>query len=566
MSTAPAKAVAPLRRERRTTLTAERLLVAVSILVPLLGLALFLIYPLITVAWHSLLLRDGSVGFGNYASVLQTPGLVQAIGNSLVLGVATTVVGVVLGFILAYALERSALRGKNLIRGALTLPLLAPSLVQGIGLLFLLGRSGLIARWTGWDIDIYGFWGLLIADVFWALPQAVMILQVDLRNADARYYDAAEVMGASSWRQFFDITLPNAKFGLLSASFVVFILTITDFGNAFVIGGNYNVLAMEIYNQVTGQMDFGMGSVVGILLLLPSLVAVYIERVASQRQFGGTSEGLIPLTPRQAPMRDWFLRIVCWGTVVAIVAVVVIVVYVSFVKLWPYNLSFTLKNYSVDVSGGYSSLWTSLKISIAAAIGGTLVLFMLAFGLKRMTGRLAKSVYLLAVMPVGVPGLVIGISYIFAFNEPHSPLYVLYGSAVLIAICNFYHYHTQGFLTMITGMRAVPAALEDVVASLGGGVRNVLRDAVLPFMAPTAISVFFYLFMRSMVTLSAVIFLVTATLNVASVAVMTLEHNGFMTQAAAFSTWIMLLVMGAMLLMRLVLSRFTRRLGVIGST
>src|SRR5699024_3551203 len=195
-----------------------------------------------------------------------------------------------LGCVIAYAIERSAIGGKNVIRGALTLPLLAPSLVQAIGLLFLLGHSGLISRWTGWEIEIYGFWGLLIADIFWALPQAVMILQAALRNADARYYDAAEVMGASSWRQFFDITLPNTKFGLLSSAFVVFSLTITDFGNAFVIGGQYNVLAIEIYNQVVGQMDFGMGSVVGILLLLPSLFSIYIPREATQRQFGGVAE------------------------------------------------------------------------------------------------------------------------------------------------------------------------------------------------------------------------------------------------------------------------------------
>src|SRR5699024_2090231 len=168
------------------------------------------------------------------------------------------------------------------------------------------------------------------------------------RNADARYYDAAEVMGASSWRQFFDITLPNTKFGLLSSAFVVFSLTITDFGNAFVIGGQYNVLAIEIYNQVVGQMDFGMGSVVGILLLLPSLFSIYIQRVATQRQFGGVAEGLIPMRAQRSPGRDFVLGIICWLTVAIIFAVIGIVVFGSFVRLWPYDMSMTLKNYVVD--------------------------------------------------------------------------------------------------------------------------------------------------------------------------------------------------------------------------
>lgn len=545
---------------------ARKLLTTVCVAVPMAGLALFFGYPLLTIAWQSLLARDGTVGFANYAAILTTPGLVTATINSVVVAAATTLVSVVVGFVLAYALERSAVRAKNVVRAALVLPLLAPSLVQALGLLFILGRNGLVHKWTGWDIDIYGFWGLLIANVLYALPQAVMILQAALRNADSRYYDAAEVMGASSLRQFLDITLPNTKFGLLSAAFVVFVITITDFGNAIVIGGNYRVLATEIYSQVSGQMDFGMGSVVGMLLLLPSLVSIYIERVASQRQFGASSENLIPVTPARMPLRDTLLGGACLLVAAVIAAVVAVVVFASFVKLWPYNLSFTLKNYNVDTSDGYASLWTSLKISLVAATLGVALLFLLTFGARRLSGGAAKAVYLLAVLPVGVPGLVLGLSYIFAFNVPNSPLYILYGSAILIAICNFYHYHTQGFLTMMTGMRSVPAALEEAVSCFGGNLRCVLRDAVLPFMAPTVLSVFFFLFMRSMVTLSAVIFLVTPTVNVASVAVMRLDQAGFVSQAAAFSTWIMLIVGGALLAMRLLLSRVGRRLGPAGQT
>ncbi|CAM5315628.1 iron(III) transport system permease protein [Aquamicrobium terrae] len=545
---------------------AQKLLTTVSVVVPVAGLVLFFGYPLLMIAWQSLLAKDGTVGLANYAAIATTPGLITATVNSLVVSAATMLVSVVLGFVIAYALERSALRTKNLMRAALVLPLLAPSLVQALGLLFILGRNGLVHKWTGWDIDIYGFWGLLIANVFYALPQAVMILQAALRNADSRYYDAAEVMGASGWRQFVDITLPNTKFGLLSAAFVVFVITITDFGNAIVIGGNYRVLATEIYSQVSGQMDFGMGSVVGMLLLLPSLVSIYIERVASQRQFGGSSENLIPVSPKRAPLRDALVGGVCLLVAAAIVAIVAVVVFASFVKLWPYNLSFTLKNYNVDTSDGYASLWTTLKISLIAAAFGVVSLFMLTFGVRRLGGGMAKAVYLVAVLPVGVPGLVLGLSYIFAFNMPNSPLYILYGSAILIAICNFYHYHTQGFLTMMTGMRAVPTALEEAVSCFGGNLRCVLRDAVLPFMAPTVLSVFFFLFMRSMVTLSAVIFLVTPKVNVASVAVMRLDQAGFVSQAAAFSTWIMLIVGGALLAMRLILGRVSRRLGYLGQS
>ena len=331
---------------------------------------------------------------------------------------------------------------------------------------------------------------------------------------------------------------------------MVFTITITDFGNAAVIAGDYRVLATEIFSQVSGQQNFGMGSVVGIILLLPALLSVYIERVASQKQFGGSSESRIPLQPAPARWRDALLGLVSHATALAIWAIIAVVVFASFVKLWPYNMSLTLANFHVNIASGYQPIWTTLYVSVAAALIGIVLLFLLAYGVRNLQGRLAKAIYLMAVLPVGVPGLVLGLSYIFTFNDPLYPLHWLYGSALLIALCNFYHYHTQGFLTMATGMRMVPQALEEAAACLGGKVRHVMGDAILPVIAPTVLAVFFFLFMRSMVTLSAVIFLVTPQLNVAAVSVMHLNEAGFVSQAAAFSTIIILVVAAAMLMMR----------------
>jgi iron(III) transport system permease protein len=539
----------------------DRILLAVCLIIPLLGLALFFLYPLAIIAWRSVTLTDGSIGLGNYGAILSSPGIVTATLNSLWISGLTTLLCLGLGFAIAYGLQRTRMGGKGFVSGAITLPLLAPSLVQGLGLLFLLGRNGLVHKWTGWDINIYGPWGLLVANSLYALPQAVLILQAALRTSDARYYDAAEVMGASRWRQFMDITLPNARFGLLSAAFVVFTVTITDFGNAAVIGGDFSVLATEIYSQVVGQMNIGMGAVIGMVLLIPTLVAVYLERIAAQKQSGGSSESAIPVTPTWVTKRDLPLSALVHTVAIAVVGVVITVIFASFVKLWPYNFTMTLKNYNITLSGGYDPLFTSLLVSVEAAAIGALVLFGLAFAMKRLPSMASKAVYLFAVLPVGVPGLVMGLSYILAFNVPDSVIGMLYGSSLLIAFCNLYHYHSQGFLTMVTGMRAVPPALEESVTCLGGGLWSVLRDATLPFMAATLAAVFFFLFMRSMVTLSAVIFLFTPQVSVASVTVMRLDEAGFVSQAAAFSTIIMLTVITALAAMKLatrVLGRLSR--------
>ena len=184
---------------------------------------------------------------------------------------------------------------------------------------------------------------------------------------------------------------------------------------------------------------------------------------------------------------------------------------------------------------------------------------MLAAALQRLSRQFVKPFYFVCLLPAAVPGLVLGLSYVFAFNVSGGPLHALYGSAVLIAICNCAHYWTQGFLTTVTGIRQVPPSLQETAATLGASLPRVLWDVVLPYTAPTIVSVFFFLFMQSMVTLSALIFLVTASVSVASVSIMRLEEAGFTSQAAAYATCTMAVVIAASGLMRIVLRLMKRR-------
>jgi iron(III) transport system permease protein len=538
--------LAPTRQRAETSLS------TLMMALPLFGLLVFFLYPLGIVAWRSVTDEHGVLTLANYAQLWADPGLPRAALHSLVIGVATTLLAVALGLVLSLTLQRSRVPGKAWIRGALLLPMLAPSLMIGLGLVFLLGRNGLIHRLTGLHTDIYGFVGLLLANTFYALPQAVIIISTALARTNARYYDAAESMGATPWRQFVDITVPQVRFALLAACFVIFTETITDFGNAVVIGGNYRVLATEIYSQVAGQMAFGVGATLGMILLLPSVLSVWLERVASRRQDASAATHSAPLHPGSNRLRDLAMGGISAFTLIPLVCAVAAVVYVSLIRLWPYDRALTFAHYHSDMPDGYAPVLTSLSVSIVAAILGTALIFALATGVRRAPAALARVVYIVATLPAAVPGMVLGISYVLAFN--HGPLSGwLYGSLAVVALCNIYHYHAQGFLTMVTGVRTVPTSLEDAVACLGGHAGHVVRDAVVPFAAPAMISVFFYLFMRSMVTLSAVIFLVTPDLGLASVSVMRLDENGFMAQAAAYATCVLVVVATALALMRLLL-------------
>ena len=548
------QAVTPSRKQ----FDSDRLLTLACVGLPLLGLVLFFLYPMLIVFLRSVTVDDG-YGLGNYTQVLGSVGFWRATWHSLVMGGATTLLSVFLGFIIAHGLYRCAFPGKWIIRAVIVLPLLAPSLVQALGLIFLLGRNGVISRALGVEIEIYGFWGLLIANTLYALPQAVMIIGAALVLLDARIYEAADVMGASPARQFRDLTLPAARFGILNAAFVCFTITITDFGNAAVIGGDYSVLATEIYSQVVGQRNFNMGAVVGIMLLLPTVISYAIERQAMKRQRSGQATGQVPFRPHFAPLRDTLMASLALLICAGIVAVIGIVVYASFVTLWPYNMALSTKHYDITLAGGYSSLRMTIVISVMAATGGTLAVFLLGLGLRRLPGTVAQPIQLLAAMPAAVPGMVLGLAYILTFNSTATPLYLLYGTATLIAIINFYHYHTQSFLTLMTGFRQLPQALEEAAGSLGAGLRRTATDIVAPFVAPMLVSVFFFLFMRSMVTLSAVVFLTTPDLSVAAVTIMRLDDAGLTSQAAAFSTCVMAVVCAALLGMKATLALIGRR-------
>jgi len=516
--------------------------------VPVLALILFFLHPLATVLWRSVTDTNGAPTLANFARLLDDPGLPRAACRSLAIGIATTLCTVPLGLCLAMALHRSRLRGTFLIRGALLLPMLAPSLVLGLGLVCLLGRNGLVHRLTGLPTDIYGFWGLLLANTLYGLPQVTLIVSAALARTPARHYDAATSMGASDARQFVDVTLPRLRFALLAAAFLVFTETLTDFGSAVVVGGSYRVLAMEIYSEVVGQLDFAMGATLGVVLLAPALLSVWLGRLAKRRQDSGDAMPGRPLTPARNAARDIFLGTVSVIALVPLVAVVATVAYVSVVKLWPYDRTLTLANYTTGMPDGYGPVATSLGVALLAAVAGTILVFALAAGLRRAPPYVARPVQFLASLPAAVPGMVLGLGYVLAFN--HGALStVFYGSATLVAACSLYHYHAQSFLTVQTGMRQAPEALEDAVVTLGGDTRHRVRDAILPFAAPAAISAFFYLFMRTLVTLSGVIFLVTPDLGLASVTVMRLDENGFLAQAAAYAMCVVIagaLALGAM--------------------
>ena len=316
-------------------------------------------------------IRGEFVGLANYVLYFQTPALFQSINNSFFVAGLSTVIVIVLAFIYAYALTRTRMPFKGFFRVMVFVPLLSPSLLKAIALVYWFGNQGVLKE-VMMGHSIYGPIGIVIASVFWTFPHAFLIIATALSLSDGRLYEAAEALKTSRMRVFFTVTLPGARYGLISAIFVVFILVFTDFGVPKVIGGNYNVLATDIYKEVVGQQNFEMGAVVCMVLLIPAVFAFAIDRIATRKQVALLSARAVPYEPKPNRWTDGSMLIYCSIMTVLILAVLGMAQYASLVTLWPYNLSLTLEHFQFEFEGfGWSNFYNSLILAGSTAVIGT---------------------------------------------------------------------------------------------------------------------------------------------------------------------------------------------------
>jgi iron(III) transport system permease protein len=515
-------------------------------------LVVVVVLPLYALLSKSVEDRNGAfVGLDNFAAYFATPALLNSLWNSVWVSLVTTAIVLPLAFCFAYALTRSRMPAKGLFKAVALIPILAPSLLPAIALKYLFFNNGLLAHWLP-DNAIEGPLGIVVAQVFYCLPHALMILVTALATADARLYEAATALGASRWRIFFTVTVPGARFGIVSAGFVVFTLVITDFGIAKVIGGRFNVLATDIYKQVIGQQNFSMGAVVGLVLLTPALLSFVVDRWVQRKQVALLSARAVPLVPKPRAGRDATSFAYCVAVGFVIVGILAVAVWGSFIKYWPYDRSMTVANYDFPKfwATGWGPYWVSLQMSAWAALGGTILIFLGAYLVEKTRrfewGR--GAAHLVAMVPLAVPGLVLGLGYIFFFNAKGNPLNFLYGTLAILSINTVAHFYTVAHLTAVTALKQIDAEFESVSASLKVPFHVTLRRVTVPICLPAILDIFIYIFVNAMTTVSSVIFLYVAETMPAAVMIVQLEESGSIAAAAAMGTMIVITSAAAKLL------------------
>ncbi|HIF5689056.1 TPA: putative 2-aminoethylphosphonate ABC transporter permease subunit [Vibrio parahaemolyticus] len=505
---------------------------------------LFILMPLWAMLAKSVQNSDGEfVGLANFATYFSSSSLWVSVGNTFSLGlVVTTVVGI-LAFGYAYALTRSCMPFKGLFHILGTAPILAPSLLPAISLIFLFGNQGVAKELLGGH-SVYGVIGISIGLIFWTFPHALMILTTSLRTSDARLYEAARALKTSPMKTFFMVTLPAAKYGLISTLIVVFTLVITDFGVPKVIGGSYNVLATDIFKQVVGQQNFAMGAVTSIMLLFPAVMAFGADRWVQKKQKSLFDTRSVSYQPEPNKTRDGLCFVYCSLISVAVLAVLGMAVYGSLVTFWPWNKALTLNNYNfAEMSTyGWSPFFNSLTLAGWTALIGTAVIFVGAYCIEkgRAFGPVRQAMQMLSVVPMAVPGMVLGLGYIFYFNDVNNPLNVLYGTMAFLVINTVVHYYTVGHMTALTALKQLPSEIEATAASVKLPQYKLFFKMTLPVCMPAVLDIATYLFVNALTTTSAVVFLYSTDTIPASVSILNMDDAGQTGAAAAMAVMIMI--------------------------
>ncbi len=545
------------------------------ILLMCIWLLVVVVAPIFQLLSKSLADEDGNfVGLANFVYYFQTPSLSHSLPNSIYVSLMTMVISVSLGFLFAYGLTRTTIKGKGLLKGIAMMPLFAPTLANGIALIYLFGRKGLITRgffgtFPGIEFPLYGPFGIIFAEVVYTFPQAMLILFIALSITDARLYEASDSLSASKIKTFFTVTLPGIKYGLISALFICFVLAFTDFGAPKVVGGNYNILATDIYKQVIGQQNFTMGAVVSVVLLIPTVIAFIVDRIVQRKQVAMIAARSVPLVPKANRIIDSLFQVFCILIVLLIIGFYSTAVFASLVKVWPYKLElgFWHYNFTGMGGGGYAAFFNSIRMSLLSAVIGTALIFGSAYLIEKVREmKLMRQIgYFLSIIPLALPGLVIGLAYIFFFNARGWEIFgfyvpnvlnPIYGTMAILVLSNIVHFYTVSFLTATTALKQMDIEFEHVSESMGIPFYKTFTRVTVPVCLPAILEIGMYFFVNSMATVSAVIFLYSADIPLASVAVANMDDAGDIAPACAMSV----LIIATNITVRLLYSLVTRKL------
>ena len=529
------------------------------VVVIMTSVAIFVLWPLLEVLFASLRI-GGEWSTANYELIATRRLYRNALVNSLQVAATVGVVGTLLGYVMAFVLTRTNVPFKRPLHLAMMLPIISPPFVGAVSILFLFGFNGLVTRQLLdlQDFNIYGRGGVIFSQIFTFAPLAYLSLRGVLQSISPTLEDAAFNIGASKWQAFWRVTVPLSLPGVFSAFLVVFIESISDFGNPLVLAGaTFPMLAPQAYLEITGSFNLGRGAMLATILLLPSMTAFAIQRYwVSRRQYVTvTGKPTSSTTKLVSPTAKWSL----YGVVVAFAALVTafyaVIVMGAFTRVWGFDYTPSLQHMRYVFSVGLNAVQDTVVIALLSTpISGVLGM-LIAFLIVRRTFPGKAALEFTSILNYAVPGTVVGIGYILAFNS--RPL-LLTGTLAIIVLAFVFRYVPVGIQNGIAVLRQIDPSIEEAAQNLGADGVTTFRKVTLPLIAPAFFSGLVYAFVRAMTAISAAIFLVSADWNLMTVQILNQVGSGRLGVAAAFSVLTITIVIVAIGVISALISRWTR--------
>jgi len=534
------------RREIR--LLARDPLLALLVVLLFVSLALFVAYPLISVLVKSLQSEEGGFSLANYGRFFTFRYLRSSLWNSLTVGFFTAACSVVIGYTAAFTMTRTSIPWKKALHLLFILPIISPPFTSALSILMLFGANGLITRGLLGirNYNIYGFKGVLLSQVFTFAPVAYLTLRGVLESLNPTLEDAAMNVGAGRMQTFTKVTLPLSLPGLASAFLVVLIESLADFGNPLVLAGSrFPMLSTQAYLEITGSFNLPLGAALAVVLLIPSITSFAIQRYYLQKRQYTTVTGK-PTASSSKLVSRGARR--CLFTFAAGFSGFVLLFYGTiftgaFTKVWGYDFSPTFAHFSYAFSVGAGTIRDTLIVALCATPVSGLLGMLIAFLVVRTSFPGKGIMEFTSILNFAVPGTVIGIGYILAFNRP--PL-LLMGTLAILVLNFVFRYIPVGIQSGIAVLRQIDPSIEEAAQNLGADRITTLRKVTLPIIAPAFFSGLVFAFVRAMTAISAAIFLVSANWNLLTVQILNQVGSGRLGVAAAFSVILVVIVAAAM--------------------
>ncbi|WP_295744253.1 iron ABC transporter permease [uncultured Oscillibacter sp.] len=538
------KSAARVKKLNETKMILRQPILLAAVVLTILLLLLFVIYPLIKILIFSLTDAEGNFSLANLGTILSTSRYLRVFGRTMLLGLVVAVISTFIGYIFAYTITRTNVPGKRFLKTIATLPILSPPFILSLSIIFLFGKQGFITKTllgiTG--NNVYGMGSLIVVQVISFFPVAYLTLSGILSSIDASVEDAACNMGASRWHTFWTVTFPLSLPGIISGCLLVFIQSLEDFSNPATIGGEFSTLSIEVYQIITGSYDMQKGSVLALLLLLPAVAAYLFNKYWVGKKSFVTVTG----KPTQArklidePHIKWPLFAVCLAVAAVIILLYGSVIYGSFIRTWGYDYTLTLDQYKKALAYGWDSLKNSMVLGLISALVGGLFGMVIAYITAKRSYYGKRFIEISSVLMFAVPGTVLGISYVLAFNT--KPL-VLTGTAVILVIVFTFRNMPVAIESGTTTLLQIDNSIEEASTILGADTGYSFRRITLPMLRNAFFSGIVYSFTKAITAVSAVIFLVSARWNLVTSKIYSLFDQAKYSQAAAFVTMMVVILL-----------------------